>query len=341
MLLVNSKPLTDLLDKQKEYESGLKYLRDNFGEQLKLIRPGYPRKTKGVDPKGRDVPNMSEPSPPMRVPLAAKSFNKNGAMEIWEYCAGAPKLLPNNLWEATGTRGKSVTDNLVINLNNDPELAFFMYYKSPFIKGGELAVDDPAAAAKMKGDKARAELDLQTALYATLQDENQLRVVAQGYGLERVDKEHPDLIRERLRGVVISGEVKKRSDPSARGIKEFLDELKVTDSVRMRSLLMTAIDGGKITWTANGIAKIGERDICKVPLEAIDRKVDFVSNHLLNKANQPKLQDLLKDLVNKEYLDKITDEKTFSWLARAMSLGSNFKKAEEIKEMVYACFVTE
>lgn len=340
MLLVNSKPLADLPDKEKEYKAGIKYLRETFGEQLKLVRPGHPRRTKGIDPKGRDVPNMSEPSPPMRVPLAAETFTDKGVMEVWEYCQGSPQLLPNNLWKATGSRGKSITESIVISLQSDPELAFFLYYKSPFIPGGLLKVDDPSAEAKMEGDKARAELDLQTALYATLQDEDQLRVVAQAYGLERVDKQHPDEIRKRLKNTILAGEVKKRSDPTARGVKEFLDELKVTDSVRMRSLIMTCMDNGKLTWSGDGRYRVGDRELCKVPQSDLPRRQDYLSNHLLNKANLPKLQEFLKDVITKEYLDKLTDDKYFIWLAKVMDLPHNFKKTEEVREAVYAHFVS-
>jgi hypothetical protein len=348
MIIVNSKQLestafTDeshpLHSQAVEYDRGIKYLSKTYGDQIKFVRPGYPQKTDGYDAKGNPAPNMKLDTPPMLIPLKAKAIGKTGK-EIWEVCDGT-ELLPNNLWKATGKRSKSISEQLVVNLRSEPELAFFLYYKSPAFASGLLKIDDPAADARMEGDRARAELDLQSALYQVLSDEEQLKVVAQAYGIAGTDKKHPDSIRKELRGVVLAGETKKKSDPSARGVKEFLDELKVTDSVRLRSLIKVAEDNKQIVWNPNGKFMIGDREICKVPQADHHRKFDYLCQHLLNPANRPKLQDLLRDIVTKQYLDKTTDEKTFGWLGRMMEIQTAFKKAEELKELVYGVFVTE
>ena len=348
MILVNSRQLdshalTDeshpLHSQAVEYDRGVKYLQKTYGDQIKFVRPGMPRKTKGYDAKGNEVPNMREDSNPMLMPLKARSTGKTGT-EIWELCEGSD-LLPNNLWKATGKRSKSVSEHIIVNTKTDAELAFFLYYKSPVFKAGLLKIDDPVAEARMEGDRARAELELQSALYQVLSDEEQLKVVAQAYGMAGTAKMHPDSIRKQLKAIVLNGEVKKRSDPSARGVKEFLEELKVTDAVRMRSLIKVAEDNKQITWSPAGKFLIGDREICKVPQADHHRKFDDLCQHLLNPANRPKLQDLLKDIVTKEYLDKTTDEKTFGWLGRMMECQTNFKKFDEIKELVYGCFVSE
>jgi hypothetical protein len=348
MIIINSQQLqsTALTDENhplhsqaKEYEAGVKYLKKTYGEKIKFVRPGFPKRGSGFDSRGNSVPNLAEPTPPMLMPLRAEIDGKTG-MEIWEISQGTPKLLPNGLWEATGRRSKSVTEHIIFNLKDEAELAFFFYYKSPFMSSGLLKIDDPAAEARIEGDKARAELELQSALYHVLSDEEQLKVIAQAYGIEGTDRKHPDSIRKELRGVVLSGETRKRSDPSARGVKEFLDELKVTDAVRMRSLITVAMDNKQIQWYPEGKFKVADRDICKVPQADHPRKYDYLCQHLLNPANRPKLQDLLRDIVTKEYLDKVADEKTFSWIGRVMELNTSFKKSEEVRELVYGVFVT-
>jgi hypothetical protein len=168
-----------------------------------------------------------------------------------------------------------------------------------------------------------------------------LRTMAQAYGVADSDKKHPDTIRKELRNIVISGDAKKRTDPMARGVKEFLEELKVTDAVRLRSLVMTSIDNGKIVWHGDGRYVVGERDICKVPISDVARKQDYLCNFLLRASNKPKLQELLKDIVTKEYLEKVTDDKVFTWLAKVNELTYNFKKADEIKKLVLECYVNE
>jgi len=349
MILVNSMPLdgTALKDDKNplhsqavQYRDGIKYLKDTFGESLKLIRPGHPRKVAGIDPRGKEVPNMSEPSPPMLVPLTAK-VNGDAGMEVWSYCKTAPKLMPNNLWEATGKRSIFVSENITIELDKDPELAFFLYYKSPLLKSDQLKVDDPAGEAKREGDKARRELELTTGLYGVLSDEDQLKIVAQAWGVASVEKKHADSIRTELKRIVLAGDSAKRTNPSAKGVKEFIEEMKVTDSVRLRSLIMTMVENKKITWPGDGRYKVGERELCRVPGTELERKQEFLTNHLANPANREKLTELLKDVVDKKYLDSIKDEKTFSWLARISGLTYNFKKADQIKELVYSTYVPE
>jgi hypothetical protein len=348
MILINAQQLqthalTDeshpLHSQAVEYDRGVKYLQKTYGEQIKFIRPGFPRKTKGYDAKGNEVPNMREDSNPMLIPLKANVQGKTGK-ETWEICDNS-KLLPNNLWEATGRRSKSISEQIVVDTKNESELAFFIYYKSPIFSSGLLKIDDPAADARMEGDRARAELELQAALYQVLSDEEQLKVVAQAYGMAGTANMHPDSIRKQLKTIVLNGETRKKSDASARGVKEFLEELKVTDSVRLRSLIKVAEDNKQIVWSPNGKFMVGDREICKVPQADHHRKFDYLCQHLLNPANRPKLQDLLRDIVTKEYLDKTTDEKTFGWLGRMMEIQTAFKKSEELKELVYGVFVTE
>jgi hypothetical protein len=349
MILVNQKQLdlSALENDQhpmhryaEEYKAGIKQLKNDFGEAIKFVRPGFTKTVKGIDQRGKEVNNMQELPAPMLAPLKARVTGKAG-MEIWEYCEGSPELLPNGLWKATGKRSVSIGDSLTVNLNKDPELAFFLYFKSSVHRGKQIKIDDPAGEAKREGDAKRAELDLDTALYGVLGDEEQLKVMAQAYGISGVDKKHPDSLRKELRTAVLAGDKKRRSDPTSRGIKDFLEELKVTDSVRLRSLIMTNVDNGKIVWFGDGKFKIGERELCRVPQDALDRKQDFLCAHLLNVANRPKLQDLLRDIITKEYLDKQTDDKTFTWLAKVMGLQHNFKKSEEVKELVYSTFVVE
>jgi hypothetical protein len=124
-----------------------------------------------------------------------------------------------------------------------------------------------------------------------------------------------------------------------KGIKDFLGELKVNDAVRLRSFIKVAEDNGLIVFKEDGRYRVGERELCKIPPMEMGHRFEYLCNHLGNSANRAKLQDLLRDVVNKDYLDAIKDEKNFGWLARMMELNTNFKKSEEVKEAVYKCFV--
>ena len=48
----------------------------------------------------------------------------------------------------------------------------------------------------------------------------------------------------------------------------------------------------------------------------------------------------MKDLVNKEYLDTISDDKDFRWIAKVMEIKGYFNQApDKVKEMVINEFV--
>jgi len=72
----------------------------------------------------------------------------------------------------------------------------------------------------------------------------------------------------------------------------------------------------------------------------IKEKFAYLCNHLGNAANRDKLKEVIRDLADKEYLDGLTDDKQFFWLARMLELPIEFKKKEEIREIVYGALVT-
>jgi hypothetical protein len=232
-----------------------------------------------------------------------------------------------------------IGENYTVSLKTQPDLAFYLYYKSPMY-GTLLKVDDPSAKAREEGDKARADLELQTALYGRLADETELRIICQSWGIRGADKKHPDVLRKELNGVVKNGDKLKKRDATARGTAELLADLKITDSVRLRSFVMAAIDKEQVKWMPDGKYRIGERELCKVPVAEIKEKFTYLCNHLGNAANRDKLKEVIRDLADKEYLDGLTDDKQFFWLARMLELPIEFKKKEEIREIVYGALVT-
>jgi hypothetical protein len=132
----------------------------------------------------------------------------------------------------------------------------------------------------------------------------------------------------------------KRRDLSYKGTKEFLDEMKITDSVRLNSFLRHWLDEKKITLLDSGQVKIGDKTIAHIPAEWANRKFTWLCNYFFAPNNQEKLQELMKDLVNKEYLDTISDDKDFRWIAKVMEIKGYFNQApDKVKEMVINEFV--
>ena len=329
-----------------EYTEGLRKLREQFPDgKIKFIRPGYPKKSKGVDSRGRQV-TMLEPKTPALFPLRREVVNEKRGTEIWSCCLTAPKLLPNNLWEIDGKRSIKIDEFVIVNLNKQPDLAYYLAFIAKF-KSSLLKVDDPEAEVRERAAEERRLVELKSAIWQMLPDEEQLRKVSAAYGVTgahtmangrytksadrlRIELEEQIKINETRRG--------KHKDFTAKGVREFLEEMKVTDSVRLRAFVQRLIDEKKLTYKPDGRFRLGDKAITQVPHSEIGRKFEWLCSYFAMPSNKDRLQELMRDVVDKEYLDSITEDKDYAWLCKVMDVTVSFKKKEEIKSTVYGVF---
>jgi len=329
----------------KEYDQGLRDLRRKYPEgKITLKRVGYPKYVDSyIDGKGKEWRDVPEEVPPMRFSLRANVNHPQRGKEQWAVCLGAPYALPGGLWDIGGkldSKTKQITNGMSVDLINEPDLAFFLYYKSPHVRGGHWKVDDPKADVRAKGDVERDQLERKTAIWQTLQDEEQLRKVAASYGIDKVATKEADAIRFELEATLRSNDEMKKRDPSYKGTKEFLEDLKINDYVRLSAFVRHWMDEGMIRYNPDGRYKIGDKILVQVPQSEITKKFPWLCNYLAAPNNKERLQELFRDLINKDYLDSITDAKDFRWIAGVMDIAGYYNKnAEEVKQMVYSTFV--
>ncbi len=352
MLIVNRQPLRigeasikrhPLYWQAQEYTEGLKYLQENYKDgKITFTRTGFPKYTDGIDAKGRDVKDMVLPTTPARFPLSTYYASSKRGKELWECCLGEPEIKEGGLW-SIGSKGKrsfSVEDKIIVDINEEPDFAFFLYYLSRAVRGGHLKVEDVKLDAKQRGDKRREALERETAIWQTLSDENQLRKIAQAWNVTGVDKKEPDMIRFELESILKANDDGRRKDPSLKGTKEFLEELKITDYVRLSAFIRHWLDEGMITYKPDGRYRVGDKIIAQVPTESITQKFQWLCNYYASPNQGDKLKELFHDLINKGYLDSITDDRDFRWIAKVENIEGYFnKKPEEVKEMVYNVYV--
>jgi len=159
--------------------------------------------------------------------------------------------------------------------------------------------------------------------------------MAQAYGVPNVYQKEPDVIRMELEKVLSHNDDKrKKGDLSARGTKEFLDELKVKDNVILRAFVQQAVDDKLVTYKANGNWEVGQKIILKVPQADIERKFDYLCNYLGSSNNEDKLKDFLGDIINPEYLAKLHSYKTIEWIAKVNGINTTAKSKELIKNRI-------
>jgi len=348
MLLIDQKPLeSDSLNDTKhklhkfavEYENTIKYLKDTYKNGfIRFKRSDLPKHTKGADSNFREIPKMLEPTNPWRIPLSTYAVLGDLGKHRFMCCLDTPTVLPNGLWDMGTKKAMTVKDSILVNINEEPDLAFFLYKITPFVKRGLIKVVDPA---KDDADLGAEEMELTERKYAVwnmLGDVEKLKTMARAYGVAGVETKQPNAIRKELEALLERNDKAKRQNPAIKGTKEFLEEMKVTDGVLLRAFVQRMTDEKRLEYRADGRWRIGEKIIIQVPVSELNRKVEYLCQYLMTGNNADKLQEFLKDLISKEYIEAITEKKELEWLVKISGDNPAFKKTEDLREKVLNYF---
>jgi len=164
--------------------------------------------------------------------------------------------------------------------------------------------------------------------------------MAQGYGVAGTSTMTSDRIRLDLEKVLETNDKLKKSNPMIRGTDDFLEEMKVTDGLLLRSFVQNAIDEKQLDFRGDGKWHIGDKVVMHVSFADVQakRQFDALCNYLSAPNSKDKLMDFLGDLVNKEFLNNVRDNKVFDWLAKIIDVNVKFKKKSDIKNAVISHF---
>ena len=327
----------------KEYNNTIAYLHDNYKNgYIRFKRQNAVTYTKGADNRGIEIPKVAEPVRPWRIPLQAYAVTGNKGKHQWACCLGTPEPKANGLWDMGRTKSMTVKEDILVNINENPDLAFFLYKITPFVKRKLIVVVDPKQDDETLGTAERELTERKYAVWNMLGDETKLKTMARAYGMNAVDDKQPNAIRKELEALLERNDKAKRQNPAVKGTKEFIEEMKVTDGLLLRNFMQKAIDDKKLTWKGDGRWKVGEKIVCQVPVAETLRRNDYLCNWLMAGNNEDKLKEFIFDLINKEYLDAIPDtkdgRKEWEWLAKVSGENPAFKKTGEIKDFVYKTF---
>jgi len=273
----------------------------------------------------------------MRIPLRANVAIGKLGKHIWMCCLDAPEVLPNGLWDMpkfSSNKSLTVKEDILVNIKDQPDLAFFLYRISPFVQKGLIQVVDA-----QKDDQAIGAVELELterkyAIWHMLPEEAKLKRMARAYGVNNVEGKQPNAIRQELEATLLKNDVLRKSNPAVKGTKEFLEEMKVTDSVLLRSFVQQAIDENKLEYRPDGRWRIGDKIVIQVPHSEIQREKEYLCNYLSAGNNHDKLQEFMRDLISPEYLEAVSDKKEWVWLAKIAGLPTNFLNEDKIKTSV-------
>lgn len=349
MILIDQKPfdLAEALnDKNAKFHNFAKVYNDTMSEfrekfpnkYIRFKRKNAVKYVKGADARGTEIPKMAEPVTPWRIPLSAYVALDNTGKHTFMCCLDTPKVLPNGLWDMGKERGITIKEDKLVNYEDQPDLAFFLYKITRFVQKKLIAVVDPKADDETLGQEERELTERKYAVWNMISDPEKLKMMARAYGLNNVESKQPNAIRKELEALLVINDKLKRQNPAVKGTKEFIEEMKVTDGVLLRAFVQKSIDEKKLTWHGDGRWKIGQKIIVQVPITELQRKNDFLCNYLMAGNNSDKLKEFMVDLLDKDYLNTITDKKEWTWLAKIAEVPYVGKKPEEIKQNTITAF---
>jgi len=143
-----------------------------------------------------------------------------------------------------------------IDLNDSPDLAYFLLEKHEMIKTGKYKVVDETAAERQKAEDRRNA----TKLYEVIYGENArlnidlayLRLIAKRWGIGAADLQGKDALQNKLHDVVSEAEVKKKRTQGGRGIDEFIVDVRASDTneqLKIAGNIRDAVDKGVLIFS--------------------------------------------------------------------------------------------
>jgi len=317
-------------DFAKEYNETMTYLHEHFPKGvIHFKRKGAQKYTKGTDNLGREVPKMAEPIVPWRIPLRGSMATGNKGTHEWACCLSAPEPLANGLWDMGRTKAITIKGSRAVDIKKEPDLAFFLFKVSRFVHKGLIAVADPKADDEAIGKEEKLISDRKYAVWNALPDDK-LNTMARAYGIVDVNDKQPNAIRKELETLLVTNDKLKKQNSAVKGTSDFLEEMNVTDNVLLRNFIQKAIDDKKLTWSGDGRWKVGQKVVVQVPYSELQRKNDYLCSYLMAGNHADKLQEFIRDFIDKEYLDKVKDKKEWIWLAKIAGVPHEFKKTADV-----------
>lgn len=221
---IDPKEPKDLYEKViLDYRKKLSEYKQRFGRYVTVKDRREPK---------LNITGLLEPVPNAAIPLRLALVGENGREE-WVYTEVTPQLKEGVLHLDTNSR-IIYYGELRIDLQENPDLAYFLLEKHPMFKKGRYYVEDFAADERKKAEGRRNETKLFEVIYGGQARLNMdlayLRLIAKRWGISSADTQSKDFLQNNLYDRVKTAEEKKRKSKAGRGIDEFINDVRASDS---------------------------------------------------------------------------------------------------------------
>lgn len=319
-----------------DYHSKVGELRERFGKSITVLS----RKKPKVNATG-----LLEPVSNATIPLHITVSGKNGREE-WLYCENIPEIKDGVV--IPETRQKIVRyGELLIDLEAEPDFAYFFLEKHEMIKREKYHILDDEAEERAKADKRMEETRLSNAIYDESSqlniDVTFLRLIAKRWGIGNADNLSKAVLQNQLFDKV--GEATKKK--GGRTLEDFLKDIKSTDSnvLKVASTVRDAIDSNIVVfdnvdkrWLIN-YPDGSEKNLMSVSINDLSRKDEILilylqsDNHLysLLVSAMGKGEDKVQISIDKEAARNTDDMKVLRAYAKSLGINSFAKDKEAVR----------
>lgn len=231
-----------------DYRKKLSEYRQRFGRYV-ILKDRKEPKINYVDGK----PGLLEPVPNATIPLRLSLTGKNGKEE-WVYTETTPQFKDGIVQLETNSKIVYYGE-LMIDLDETPDLAYFLLEKHGMIKKGVYHVVDHASDERKKAESRRNETKLFEIIYGENAKLNldiaYLRLMAKRWGISNADAQSKDFLQNTLHDVVRAAEERKKKNREGRGIDDFISDVRTSDGneqIQVAGHVRDAIDRGILTF---------------------------------------------------------------------------------------------
>jgi len=319
-----------------DYHTKVKELKSRFGTSVTVIS----RKTPRVNSTG-----LVEPISNSTIPLNVAVIGKNGREE-WLYCENIPEIKDGVAIPETRQRIVRYGE-LLINLEEEPDFAYFFLEKHGMIKKGKYHIVDEEATERAKAAKRIEETKLSDAIYGEASqlniDINFLRLIAKRWGIGNADNLTKAVLQNMLFDTVGATSAKKEG----RKIEDFLKDVKGTDAsaLKVAATVRDAIDANIVVfdqvdkrWLIN-YQDGTEKTLMSVSIEDLSKKDEILilylqsDNHLysLLVSAMGKGENKVQISIDKEAVRNTDDISALRAYAKSLGINSFAKQKEAVR----------
>lgn len=301
----------------KHYIKATTGIKNRYGSYVRFVNTQMAKDLKG------------QPIPPCTLPLVAR----DGLTE-WAYTDSSGNVRITKDGRKTLYRKSKIMQHgeLVVDLNKDIDLAYFIIEKSLMVKKGFIKIDDIREQQEEQVRKEKNAIRLKAAIYSDaspLTSEPMLRQVCHSLGISGADKATEAGLRIKLEAFIEAEDKKK--DVKAMTTANFLEFINMADEVNRRGVVGKAVARKLIEYTKmhGWIWAISRNTIVRVPDTRYGDRFAYLCEFFGNEANKEVWDALVKELAESGYFEDDQPYDELKWLAKMYGIPvAQTKKTE-------------